>query len=414
MFVAVSLAAPALAQETALPGLREAARVAPSDVQAQIALGRALIEAGRLAEAEAQMKTVVKLDKGSIEALYEARRVDIARDDYKRVRAGCRELSAKDPKHVLTHVCMARAFLVWRRASRAFEPIEAALAADPSHYEARLALADAKRIEGDFEAAKQAYEAVLAGRPNAADAHLGIALVHAVQNRPDLAVTALRKAYEAAPHDPDVQFELGRRAPPAEGVELLRKALAGRPGWAAARLELAIAQLRTGDAAGAEPTLQAILKQEPNNAPALAQHGVALVALGRVAEAEPKLKKALELMPIDYDASFALAQIYEQTARNEEALTQYRSAADLKRESPAALSAAARLALSLERPLLAGALLDKALERAPRSAEALALYGDALAARGDKGAAREHYQRALQGEGPLDRAGVQKRLAALK
>lgn len=401
------------AQETALPALRQAARSAPTDLAAQIALGRALIESGRLDEAEAQMKSVVKLGKGSIEALYELRRVDIARDDYKKVRAGCRELSAKAPDHVLSHVCMARAFLVWRRSSRAFEHIDAALAVAPDDYEARLALADARRIQGEFDAALQAYRETLAIR-DSADAHLGMALIHAVQNQPQQVVAALRKAHAADPRDPDVQFELGRRVSGEEAVRLLQGALSGRPKWPAAERELAVARLRTGDAAAAEATLQTLISRHPGDPVAIAQHGAALVALGRYTEAEPKLKKALQLVPNDYDSAFALAQLYEKTERHEEAFTQYRNAADLKRESAVPLIAAARLGLSLQRPLLSGALLDKAIERAPRSAEALALYGDVLAARGDEKAAREHYRRALQGEGPLDRGAVQKRLSALE
>src|SRR5690349_11494627 len=118
---------PAAAQETALAELRAAAKAAPTDLAAQTALGHGLIEAGKLKEAEAQMKTVVRLSQGSVEGLYEAMKVKFAADEYRQARAGCRDLVKKNPNHVLTHVCMARAFLVWRRASRAFEHIEKAL-----------------------------------------------------------------------------------------------------------------------------------------------------------------------------------------------------------------------------------------------------------------------------------------------
>jgi tetratricopeptide (TPR) repeat protein len=410
----VLAAHPALAQETALSELGDAARAAPNDLAAQVALGRALIEAGRLSEAEAQMKSAVRAGNGSIEALYEARRVDFATDDYKKVKAGCQQLSAKDKNHVLTHVCMARAFLVWRRASRAFDHLDKALAVDPGNYEARLAFADAKRVQGDFEGAKKAYEETLVLKPNAAEAHHGVALVHAVQNRADLALAALRKAHALDPRDPDIQFELGRRVQGAEAVQLLGKALAGRPRWPAAQLELAGAQLRAGDATSAETALQALIKANPNDPVTIARHGAALAALGRDAEAEPVLRRALELVPNDYPTALSLAQVYERTERYEEAFTQYRNAADVKRESAQPLIAAARLGLELKRPLLSGALLEKALEREPRSAQALVLYGDVLAARGDKKAARERYQLALKGEGTLDRAAVQRRLDALK
>jgi tetratricopeptide (TPR) repeat protein len=410
----VVLANLALAQETALPALREAAKNAPNDVAAQIALGRALIEAGRLPEADSQMAAVVRLSKGSIESLYEAARVKFATGDAKKSRAACNALTQKDKNHVLTHTCEARAWIVWRRSSRAFDSIAQALRVDPGNYEALLADADAKRISSDFAAAQAAYQALLQRFPTSAEAYLGLGLTHAVANAPDKAIAALRKASELDARDPVIQYELGRRVSGAEAVALLQRAVAGRLHWPEAELELAIAQLHAGDANAAEAALKAYLKLTPNSPIAIANHGAALVALGRYAEAEPELRKALEQIPNDYDTSFALAQLYEHTDRADEAFTQYRNAADLKRESPAPLLAAARLGLRLGRPVLATALLDKALERTPKSAEALALYAEALVARGDAKTARDFYQRALAGEGTIDRAAVQKRLAELK
>jgi tetratricopeptide (TPR) repeat protein len=413
MGLGLSVAQTAMAQETALPALRAAAQAAPADLAAQSALGRALIEAGRLNEAEAQMKTVERLGNGSIEALFEARRVDFAGDNYRKAQAGCKVLLKQDKNHVLSHVCMGRAFLVWRRASRAFEHLDRALAIDPNNYEALLAVADARRVQGDFAAAQAAYERTLAVKPSA-DAYLGLALVDSVRNQPGPALEALRKAHAADGQDPDVLFELGRRTSGTESVALLQGALAGRPAWPEAKLELGLAQLRARDAASAANLLGALANEKPENPLAIAGYGAALVELGKHAEAEPVLQRALKLVPNDYLTALALARLYERTRRYEEAFTQYRGAADLKRESAEPLVAAARLGLELKRPLLSAALLDKALERTPRSAEVLALYGDVTAARGDTKAARDYYQRALAGEGPIDRATVQKKLAALK
>jgi len=411
--LALWTASSAAAQEGALPALRQAAKSAPTDAAGQTALGRALIEAGHLPEAETTLRAASKLAKGSVESLYELARVQFATGDYKRSRKACNELTAKDANHVLSHVCQARALLVWRRASRAFEYLDKAMALDPSNAEAQLALADAKRLQSDFAGADKAYQKLIASAPSA-DAYLGLALVDAVQNRNDEAVAALEKALALDPDDPDVLFELGRRISGARAVELLRKALAGRPGWVDPELDLAIAQLHAGDAAGAESALRALRAKLPESGVAVAQHASALVALGRYQEAEPELQQALKMIPNDYDAALALARLYEHTERHEEAFTQYRSAADLKRESPEALVAAGRLGLRLQRATLASALFEKALERAPKSAEVLALYGESLLARGDKTGAKTQFQRALAGEGPADRAAIQKRLAELK
>lgn len=405
------------AQEPALAALRKAAQDGPRDVGAQLALGRALIDAGRLDEADHVMKRAVKLD-GSVETRFEAMRVKFAEGHYKKVRAACRDLAKVDKNHVLTHVCFARALLVWRRASRAFEHVDAALAADPNNYEAVLAQADAKRLHGDFPGAIGAYQKAIGIDAKRADAHLGLGKLYLVQRKRPEAIASLRAAAAAAPQDPDVLFELGRALidaeQPDEARKVLAQALAGRPTWKEARLELAIAQLQAGQGEEAEAALAAFLKDNPKHPIATAQYGAALVANGKYAEAEKVLGDALKLIPNDFDTAFALARLYERTDRAEEAFTQYRGAADLKRESALPLIEAARLGLELGRTLLASALLDKALERQPRSGRALGLYGDVLAARGDKKAAREYYNRALGGEGKVDRTRIQAQLEKLK
>lgn len=411
--LALSQSASAQAQDS-LESLRAAASASPGDAQAQRALGIALIDAGRFSEAQAQLQKVVKLEKGSPAALYDAQRVHFAQGDFKSARKGCQEILKAEPEDAMGHVCMARAYLAWRRSSRAVEHVDAALARDPGNYEALLVDADTRRMEGALDAALAAYQKVLDKFPASAEAWLGIAHIKRLRNEAREAEAALRKALAHKPNDPDVLLELGKLASGTEAVGLLQRAVAARPSSVDAKLALAAAQIQNGEAKTAEPTLRAILAKDPKNAAALSQLGAALVALGSFPEAEKVLRGALERMPNDYEASFALAQLFERTGKHEEAFTQYRATADLKRESPAPLLAAARLGLNLGRPTLAGALLDRALERAPKSAEGHALYGDVMVARGDKAAAKNHYQQALSGEGPVDRAHVQKQLSSLK
>jgi tetratricopeptide (TPR) repeat protein len=414
LFVVMALAQPAFAQESSLEVARAAAGSAPTDAQAQRNLGLALIEAGRYPEATTQMQKVVKLEKSSPASLYDVQRVKLAQGDYNAARKGCQEILKEAPEEVMGHVCMARAYLVWRRSSRAVEHVDAAIARDPSNYEALLVDADTRLMEGALDAAATAYQKVLDKFPWSADAWLGTSQIHVLRNQPKQAMDALRKALLNKPNNPDVLLALGKLTSGTEAVGLLQRAVAARPDSVEAKLALATAQIRAGEAKSAEPMLRAILKKDPKNVPAATELGAALVALGSYPEAEKLLRGSLEKMPNDFDASFALAQLFEKTGQNEEAFTQYRNAADLKRDSLEPLLAAARLGLALARPQLAGALLERALERAPKSAEAHALYGDAMVARGDKAGAKDHYQKALAGEGAFDRAHVQKQLAGLK
>jgi Tfp pilus assembly protein PilF len=414
VLVTAALAQPAFAQESSLEVARAAASSAPTDAQAQRNLGLALIEAGRFPEASAQMQKVVKLEKSSPASLYDVQRVSLAQGDYNAARRGCQEILKAAPEDVMGHVCMARAYLVWRRSSRAVEHVDAAIARDPNNYEALLVDADTRRMEGALDAALTAYQKVVGKFPWSAEAWLGIAHIQTLRNQTKLAEEALRKALLNKPNDPDVLLELGKLTTGTESVGFLQRAVAARPTAVDAKLALAVAQVRAGDAKSAEPMLRAIIAKDPKNVAAATQLGAALVATGNYPEAEKLLRTSLERMPNDFEASFALAQLFEKTGKNEDAFTQYRNAADLKRDSATPLLEAARLGLSLGRPQLAGALLDRALERAPKSAQGHALYGDVMVARGDKAGAKDHYQQALAGEGTFDRAHVQKALASLK
>jgi predicted negative regulator of RcsB-dependent stress response len=55
----------------------------------------------------------------------------------------------------------------------------------------------------------------------------------------------------------------------------------------------------------------------------------------------------------------------------------------------------------------------KAAQEFPKWAPAWAALGDALVAQNEKPAAKDAYQKALGGEGAIDRAAVQRKLSAL-
>ena len=82
----------------------------------------------------------------SIEALYDLARVHFATDDYNKGRNACRPLVAKAPENAFSNLCMAQAFLTWRRATRAAEFVDKARASAPDQPEVYQVLGDLKRI----------------------------------------------------------------------------------------------------------------------------------------------------------------------------------------------------------------------------------------------------------------------------
>jgi tetratricopeptide (TPR) repeat protein len=376
--------------------------------------GRSLIRAGKLKEAEAVLQKAAQERGQSLPALYELARVKFASGDYQKSRLACKALVQKEPQAALSNLCMARAFLVWRRASRAADYVAAARGAAPQLAEVFQVLGDLKRVEGDLNASKAAYQEVLRIDPQDPDAQFGLGQVNLVAGDDAAAARAFSAALQQEPDWPDALYELGRISSGPEAIKLLQRALAVRPGWPEARLALGTAELANGDVLGAETLFRDVLKAYPTLPMAHSRLGMVLGAKKEYAAAEAELKRGLSGLPNDPGAALALARVYANTDRAEDAFEAYRNASSLEHGSSVALVEAGTFALKLGRNTLAQAFLEKALERTPKSAVAQARYADALLARGDKAKAKEHYRLALSGEGALDRDDVKRRLDTLK
>ncbi len=404
----------ASAQETELKELRARAKSAPRDAEVQAKLGFAYLAAGRWDRAERQLKATARLKRNSPEALYDVIRVKLAKGDHRPARAACFKFSKDHPDHILADVCMARAFLVWRRASLALPYLEKVLQKDAGNLEGLLALGDAHRMSGQREKSEKAYKRALAVAPDDARVHLGLGRLYTVFQAPDRARESLRTALAKNPASPEIQLELAKLVKGEERLKLLQQAVAGRPGWDDATVLLADSYLLAGKAKEAESLAAAVLKQAGKRADAHSVVGRARFALGDFKGAEEALKRVLELVPNDYEAALALAAIYGETERPDDALEQYRKSADLDPNDTRALLDAGRLAMKIRRRAVAAGFLQRALARQPNNAVVLSLLGEVTAARGDKEKAREYYERALKGEGEIDRDKVKQALRRLR
>lgn len=402
----------AQAQETRLDALRESARGAPRDYDAQLALGRALSEAGRFRDATTALRRASSLRRGDPRALYELAQVDLAQGALQRARGQCRSIARTDG--ALARVCQARTFLAWNRSARAFEELEAALQQSPEHYDALLALGEAHRLRAAGPEAEAAYRRAIAANAQAAEPHLGLGRLLAQLGRRDEALAALRRAHELAPESPDVDYELGRLLGGEPGLGHLRDAAANRPSWAQAHAALGDALLQAGQSEAAVEAFRAALARDADLTSARSGLGRALMGAGELAQAERTLRDALGRVSNDAGAASALADVLARAGRAEEAYAQYEQAANLDGRNPQPLLEAARLAMSQDRPVLAAGYLQRVLQLSPSHAGALALMGDVARGRRQLDEARRLYQRALSGEGLLDRARVEQALRELR
>jgi tetratricopeptide (TPR) repeat protein len=411
-----SVALPRILAFTCLAGLcwsaPQSSRAESGDVLA--ARGKALLRVGKIKDAEVLLKQAAAARGQSLEAQYDLARIHFAAGDYQRSRAACQPLIAKAPNAAYSNLCMAQAFLVFRRATRAEGYVEKARQAEPELPEVYLVLGDLKRIEGDLAASEAAYKRVLAARGHDPDAEYGLGRLDLLKRDPAAAAKQFRAALADAPDWPEALYELGRLTQGNEALQLLQRALELRPKWIEAKVALGEAQLASADVGAAEKLFREVLKANPNLPVAHARLGMALEARGDLGGAETELKRGLAGLPNDADAALTLARVYAKTDRPEDAFEAYRNAASLEPTGSRALLEAGQYAISLQRTTLAQAFLEKAVERTPESAQAHARYADVLLARGDKDKAKQQYMLSLRGQGPLDRTDVQRRLEALK
>jgi tetratricopeptide (TPR) repeat protein len=407
--------ATAHAQESELASLAAAARAGARDASAQRAYGIALLRAGRYREAEQQLTRASRVARGSLESLFDVARVPIAQGDHRAAERACRALAHADEHSPLVQVCNARADLVWNRSGRAFESLTAALAAAPEEYEALYALGEAHRRRADVPEAEAAYHHASRARPTEAEPHLGLGLLYLAAGRHDDGVRELRRAHELDGTHPDVLFELGRALSGAgESRALLERAVASRQSWPEAQVALGEAQLEAGDSSAAESSFRAAIRRMPDFAPAHRGLGIALARRGDAAAAEAELRAALRIVANDRQASMALADVLSHTDRVEEAIEQYRATADLDPNDATALVAAADLAIRNRRDVLASGFLDRLTGERANLAATLTAWGDVMRLRNERERAREYYQRALRGTGPVDRARIETGLSAVR
>jgi Flp pilus assembly protein TadD len=409
----------ARAQETVVDDRAEAARQNPRDYAAQRAYGEALLRAGRFPEARRQMARAARLERSSLEAHYDVARVEFAAGDTRRARRACVALRRRDRAAALTKVCEARAFLAENRSGRAFDQLEAALAAAPEDARAWTAMGDARRLRGQLDEARAAYRKAAELAPEDPAPHIGLGRLEAAARRDAQAVAALRQAYRRDPEDPVIQFELAEALPAGDEqrTALLEKAVAGRPSWPEAWAALGDALFRDARPSEAENAYRKAIAEGDELAPAHAGLGRALAAQDDLDGAEAALRRALELVPNYVEAKLALAGVLADNDQTELALGLYREAANLDPSDPRPLVRAARLALAEDRDVTASGYITRAASIAGDHALVLEAQGDLARHRGRKDQATSFYRRALaadRGRGELDRSRVERALATMR
>jgi tetratricopeptide (TPR) repeat protein len=419
----------ASAQESQVAALRSAASAPgpPRDPKAALALGRALRRAAHFAPALTELRRGIALAVTKPEVLaqlhWEVARVHMDRHDFAEAMTACRVLQRLPGAAAEGHACAADAHLVWERATPALGETAAALAADPRCYEAKVAEGRAQDFALDAPKAEAAYRAAIALLPDGPDgpdgadravAHAGLGRLLVKNARKDEGIRELRRAVQLDPDGPDTLYDLALALGPGrESAGLLEHATRERPSFSDAWLALGNQQLADGHVAEARKSAEQAVHGDPGSAAPHVLLGKVALAEGRADDAIRAGETTLKILANSAPAKLLVADGNAKKGEIDVALEAYQAAWGLDHGDPTPLVHASGACHAAGRDTSARAFGLRATQEFPKWAPAWAALGDALAAQGEKTAAKDAYQKALAAEGPVDKAAVQKKLSAL-
>ncbi len=184
----------------------------------------------------------------------------------------------------------------------------------------------------NFEAAIAPLQKVIADQPEFAYAHFQLAYVYTALKKTAEARAEYSRTIAIDPKMSEAYLNLGMLLLDAQenaaAVPPLRKAAELLPSQSRPRYLLAVALDRSGDAAGAAESFDALLHLDPNEIAAIDYLGWAALRQGKPDEAEKDFRRALEVQPNAPEACRGLAQSLD-AQKKPEAVGAYRGYLEL-------------------------------------------------------------------------------------
>jgi len=287
-----------------------------------------------------------------------------------------------------------------------------ALKIKPDYPEAHYNLGYALQELGKFKEAAESYRRAIKFKPDflEAQSNLGVALQRL--GKLDEAIASYRQVIAANPDYADAHNNLGNALSELgtfdEAEESYRKALQLVPRFAEAHKNLGKALHALGKSDEAIASIDQSLELKPDNADAHNARGVALQAIGQLDEAVASYERALQIEPDNAEAYNNLGTALGAQGKHEDAVASYREALKQRHDFAAAHSNLGVALQELGRFDEAETSYRQALAIDPDLAEAHSNLGSVLLRLGSFNDAVKSCERALEIE--PDNAGAHRNL----
>src|ERR671917_611931 len=338
--------------EEALSRFEQALESAPGNPEAIEAVGRALLNLGRLEEAEASFLDALEIDPEWVAPRMGLALVALGRDEPFKIVHHLERAIESDPGYPEAYVELGRyygymgepalakaTFERWTgrhpedadmlinagltafdtadyvQALEFFEKaIEAASEAEQKSG-ARTFRANTLDMLGRYAEAVAAYEEVIAETPDWWEAHANLGICHARNDHPTEAEATFRRGLEDCPGSPEIRDELAAHLL-AERRNLDEALMLSEEAVALGRDEirhlhtLGEVRLSMGDEAGAAEAYAAVLDLDPENPEAHLELGILHEVRGEAREAEEHFVESLKSDPANPRALYSYASLY--------------------------------------------------------------------------------------------------------
>lgn len=290
------------AEKTALDKARKAAERSPKSEEAQVAYGKALVEADQFNDAYAAFRRANELDPKDVETLCELAKVSLQLGDSDRAAKFVNQALALDPGDAASLDILGRIYILTERPKDAIKTLEKAVAADPKLADARIDLIYAQLQAGDAKGAAQTAKAGVEVLPNDAKLHYAYGDVLMLVKKSKEAEAQFRRALKLDPKHNTAMMRIAtiliqQKRGYDEARKLAQKAAEIDDGDGRPAATAAWALLKMGQQADALNELYIVSRAHPYNHHILMMFADALHQAGDEKNARLVMNEALKVAP---------------------------------------------------------------------------------------------------------------------
>jgi putative PEP-CTERM system TPR-repeat lipoprotein len=386
--------------------LFKVAELQPDSPVAQVRLGAGLLMGGQSEDAAQHMETALELNPEFQQAEILLVLNHLKNQDYPAAIEAAEAYRRRHLTSVTPYNVLGKVYQQAGQPDKAREAFENALSLDANDPAANHNLAQLAIADNDLATARKHYRTILEARPDFQPAFIQLAMLDAREGKEQAMLGHLEQALSA---DPDgiqprlllARYYLGKGR--AEQVAPLFANLDKAQQQSPEVLRLmALAQLSSKDAEGAQFTLEQLLESTPDTASVRHMMAMAAAGSGDQKRAEQELSRALELDENYVPSRIALARLAFNRGASEEFAEHLKKLRTLAPDKPEVLLLEAAASHREGDTTGATALAEKAFQLAPASTTAIAL-ANYKAAGGDLDAALGVYNNWLE-DHPDDQA----------